>query len=907
MSPAFIVIDFESFYDQQYSLRKMTPVEYILDPRFECMGASITEGNDGVPFWLDADQLPAYLESKRGLPIPFISHNALFDMCLLAWRFGFVPHLMVDTMAMARAMVFAYTGSVSLEAVAAYLGLGVKTKTILKVAGMSPAAIKAAGLWQEYIDYACNDGALCRDIFKVLRVDFPRSEYEVVDHVIRAAAIPRFVLNRDKLALHAHQIEQNKATLLARTGLPDRDALMSNDKFATALEMLGVTPPLKISPTTGEETYAFAKTDAGMIELEEHENPDVQALVAARLGFKSTIEQTRTARFQAIANLTWPGKEPLPWMPIPLRYSGAHTHRFSGDWKLNMQNLGRTSVLREALEAMPGHKVVVVDASQIEARFNPYFAGQDDLVEAFRLGHDIYSQFAGEEIYRRPVNKKEHPTERFVGKQCLAAGTLVLTNRGPVAIEKVTTDHKVWDGQEWVCHKGLVQQGWKQTVKLSGVSLTPDHLVLCGTQWLEAQYLVSDAKTRSLALATAAAELSSLVTSRVNAAGSLPSLSSATAVGPSTLSPTIISKRSNQPGATIAPNWLARVNGTGATVKQCLMTATGHDFSTGSPLRSVGAMPQQTGTTAITAGAGSLSGLSGAQTGLRFSGMFSRFRAGMTQRSKWTGLMSTPATSPATSALSPKAKTPETSDKSQISKLRLPVYDLLSAGPRHRFTILTNDGPLIVHNCILGLGYQMGAPKFQNTVRVQSRLQLGQELIIPLVDAGNIVQAYRRRFSKIVDGWKTMQNALPALASHDSGFEYGPFKFRHQKIVGPNGLCLFYHGLNHELFKGQWQWRFKYGREWKSLYGGKLVENLVQFAARIHTMEAASRASRRFHNYGLTFVNQVHDELVFVVPDAVVSEFLQCLIEELSSAPNWAPGIPLAAEGNFGLSYAEAK
>jgi hypothetical protein len=625
MSPAFIVIDFESYYDQQYSLKKMTPVEYILDPRFECMGASITEGNDGVPFWLDADQLPAYLESKRGLPIPFISHNALFDMCLLAWRFGFIPYLMVDTMAMARAMVYAYTGSVSLEAVAAYLGLGVKTKTILKVAGMSAAAIKAAGLWQEYIDYACNDGALCRDIFKALRVDFPRSEYEVVDHVIRAAAIPRFVLNRDKLALHAHQIEQDKATLLARTGLADRDALMSNPKFATALESLGVTPPMKISPTTGEEAYAFAKTDAGMIELEEHENPDVQALVAARLGFKSTLEETRTKRFQAIANLTWPGKEPLPWMPMPLRYCGAHTSRLSGDWKLNVQNLGRASMLREALEAPPGYKVVVVDASQIEARFNPYFAGQDDLVEAFRQGRDVYSEFASEEVYRRPVNKKEHPRERFVGK---------------------------------------------------------------------------------------------------------------------------------------------------------------------------------------------------------------------------------------------------------VS--------------------------------ILQLGYQAGGLTLQKAIRNQSRAQ-GEEIRLELTDTTSIVQAYRRRYSKIAGAWKTMQDALPVLANQDSGFEYGPFKFRHQKIVGPNGLCLFYHELRQELFKGKWQWRFKYGREWKSLYGGKLIENIIQHAARIHTMEAASRASRRFHNYGLTFVNQVHDELVFVVPDAVVSEFLQCLIEELSTPPGWAPGIPLAAEGNFGMSYAEAK
>jgi len=192
---------------------------------------------------------------------------------------------------------------------------------------------------------------------------------------------------------------------------------MSNDRFAEALKMLGVTPPTKISLTTRKETYAFAKTDANFIELEDHPDPDVQALVAARMGLKTTLEETRTQRMQAISRLTWQ-KGGVGWMPIPLRYSGAHTHRLSGDWKINMQNLPRGGKLRYALKAPNGRKVVAADASQIEARLVAWFCGCTALVSAFAKGDDTYSNFASV-VFNRPINKKDNPDERFVGKQSI--------------------------------------------------------------------------------------------------------------------------------------------------------------------------------------------------------------------------------------------------------------------------------------------------------------------------------------------------------------------------------------------------------------------------------------------------------------------------------------------------------
>jgi DNA polymerase len=110
-------------------------------------------------------------------------------------------------------------------------------------------------------------------------------------------------------------------------------------------------------------------------------------------------------------------------MPIALKYSGAKTHRFSGDWLLNQQNLPRNdrgdrtkpSKLRLALEAPPGKLVVSVDASQIEARLNAAVSKQKDLIDDFAHGRDVYSSFA-ELVFGYKVAKATHPMERFVGK-----------------------------------------------------------------------------------------------------------------------------------------------------------------------------------------------------------------------------------------------------------------------------------------------------------------------------------------------------------------------------------------------------------------------------------------------------------------------------------------------------------
>jgi DNA polymerase len=202
-------------------------------------------------------------------------------------------------------------------------------------------------------------------------------------------------------------VEFNKSTTLMWCGA-DKKALSSNPRFAMLLRDYGVEPPMKISPATGELTYAFAKTDEGFKELLEHPNIAVQTLAAARIGSKSTLEETRTKRF---IDISFRGP-----MPVPLSYCAAQTLRYGGADGINLQNIPRGSLLKKAIKPPPGYVYLDSDLSAVEARVLAWFAGQEDLVRDFENKAPIYESMAAD-IYGVPVaNIKKGSTERQAGK-----------------------------------------------------------------------------------------------------------------------------------------------------------------------------------------------------------------------------------------------------------------------------------------------------------------------------------------------------------------------------------------------------------------------------------------------------------------------------------------------------------
>jgi DNA polymerase len=405
-----ITLDFETYYDKDYSLKKLTTEAYIRDPRFEVIGVAV-KVNDEPAQWMSGshEETQAFLD---GLDIPnsyVLAHNAAFDGAILSWRFGLKPKYYLDTLGMARPITGETVGG-SLAALAKKFNLGEKGTEVVNALGRRRSDFASDDL-SRYGDYCLNDVALTYKLYQILRGYSTKKEQYIIDLMIRMFTDPVLVLDRKVLSQHLTSIQAKKEALMegicATIG---REALMSNPKFAEELRKLNVEPPTKTSLRTGKETYAFGKTDTDFKALLQHPDERVQALVSARLGIKSTLEETRTESFLAIAQ--------RGSLPILLNYYGAHTGRASGGDKINLQNLPRGGNLRKSISAPPLHSLVACDSSQIEARVVAWLAGQTDLVADFEAGTDIYSKFASD-VYGRTIDKAVDKVERFVGKTCI--------------------------------------------------------------------------------------------------------------------------------------------------------------------------------------------------------------------------------------------------------------------------------------------------------------------------------------------------------------------------------------------------------------------------------------------------------------------------------------------------------
>jgi len=399
-----ITIDFETLYTPTYSLSKITTEEYIRDPQFEVIGVAVKVGNDDAVWFSGTKKATkAWLDQFDWSDAIALAHNAMFDMAILNWHFDIRPKRIADTLSMARALHGNETG-VSLKALAEFYAVGEKGNEVLNALGKRRIDFTPEEL-ARYGGYCCNDCDLTLKLFECMAPKFPALEQRLVDLTIRMFTEPVLRLDKSILEDHLIRVQANKAELMSKLNY-DRSDLMSNPKLASLLEFRGVEVPTKISPTTGKETYAFAKTDEGFKALLEHDDLMVQAIVAARLGVKSTLEETRTQRFIDIAD--------RGTLPIPLRYYAAHTGRWGGDDKVNMQNLPRKSPLKKAVLPPEGYTFIDCDSSQIEARTLAWLAGQNDLVDAFTRGEDVYKMMASA-IYDKPMEDVVD-AERFVGK-----------------------------------------------------------------------------------------------------------------------------------------------------------------------------------------------------------------------------------------------------------------------------------------------------------------------------------------------------------------------------------------------------------------------------------------------------------------------------------------------------------
>lgn len=900
-------LDFETYWAKDYSLslKRYNTSGYVRDSQFKAHGVGI-KINGGKTRWVHGEAaIRKALDAIDWTQTALNAHNTAFDGAILAWHYGHIAAFYYDTLSMTRGL-HNEVSRAKLDTIAKLYEIGAKSETYLAptkgLRELPPDVMKGLG------EGCIIDTDLCYEIFKKQIAVYPKAELTLIDLTLRMFIQPVFQINQ-AVAEKALQEELAERTwLILASGVPEK-SLTSNPKFAVELEKLGVEVPMKLSATTGKQTYAFSQTDEEFLELLEHDDRRVVCLAAGRLAAKSTLFETRGRR------LIDDGTGGLR-LPVLLNYFGAKTGRWSGGNKTNMQNLPRlerteageiiergTGMLRLALEAPDGHRICVADSAQIEARTIAWLAGQSDIVELFARGEDVYCHMASI-IYGRKITKKDK-LERFIGKLCLAEGTLIYSDRGWIEIETLRPDDKLWDGDNWVCHSGLVMNGSKETLQLSGLWLTPDHLVWSGTEWKEAQSLEQDAHSLYRALDTAAASSPSqaisegcdLVSERLSFGAAVDHRNTRWVNKTSRISKAL--------DAIFAPSKRLLLNAIGSTLKLCRKTITGPDYSTVSRRLLRGVTVQHQNTTYIMEHGGLRSLTLGEKIVHNFSLMSERLLGGIARNLSWIAWTLTKGMNLETFDLSPAPSMQAISGVSPTLRRKYDVYDVLLVGPKNRFLALTKEGPLLVHNCTLGLGYGMGANKFQTTLALGI---MGPAVELALNVCKGIVNKYRAANSKIVALWKIADNILADMARGKAGV----FKVDGEVVLEwedttvwlPNGMGLHYPEL-------RWNNGFSYlanGKR-KKIYGGLLVENIVQALARIIVADQMLDVAEYLKKFKLkkSEVAQIglmtHDEIVSVMPERLAEKATQEVIKRMRVRPRWAKGVPLDAEGGHAARY----
>lgn len=487
-----VTIDFETYYDQQYTLSKLSTSEYVRDPRFKAQMMGMKVGNKPTKIY-GPKQIKSALQSINWATHSLLCHNTQFDGFILSHCYGVVPHQYHDTLSMARGLHSNEIGA-SLDEVAHYYGKGSKIEGALETTKGVLDWPKA--MFDNLAKYCTQDVDLTFEIFKEMHAKFPENEMALVDLTVRMfcdpvlkvdiprveAELARELERREKLFFSVvnpvdyepggklFDAKEHKDKLFkgpAERAMEGTERAMhlvkrvigNNEKFAQLLRDEGVEPPLKVSQAyikldkdakllVAEEdkwSYAFAKDDTEFISipdnidlwrgaLDPNKKKDVplisakqdrlRNLVDCRLAVKSTTNITRAERFLTA------GADGMN-LPVGYAYARAHTLRWGGNNKMNMQNLTRGGELRLSILAPKGHQLCVVDSGQIEARVNGWLWGQNDLMDAFRSAdkwdkskgvargkdRDAYCLF-GDQVYGREITTDDK-MERFVGKVCV--------------------------------------------------------------------------------------------------------------------------------------------------------------------------------------------------------------------------------------------------------------------------------------------------------------------------------------------------------------------------------------------------------------------------------------------------------------------------------------------------------
>lgn len=583
-----------------------------------------------------------------------------------------------------------------------------------------------------------------------------------------------------------------------------------------------------------------------------------------------------------------------------------------------------SQLIRTAFVAGDGKRFIVADFAAIEARVIAWYADEAWRQQAFADGKDIYcasaSQMFGVPVVKHGINGELRQKGKVAELACIATGQQVLTNNGLKTIETVTQQDLVWDGQGFVQHEGVMFKGYKEVITYEGLTATPDHLVFI------------EGKSRPIQFAEAAASGAHLVQAGDSrhpirpcgnhfsrktmepamepllCANKMPKLRSYSMAGvrkPSNRKiqrvPILLAAASNtvmvRPKAYSCKTTLRKSKRQGLSqlwrkgdsvyLRECNSCRPIFNAAISSSRSRTSAGPnqqrrrlrpgkctannktakqlEQTNYSTFTLGSRTMAiqlqcSYTQVEPGVYSGGDYSRCEKSCTRKAKeLAGYQG-----------------------------KAPVYDIINAGPNHRFTVSN----VLVHNC--GYGGGVGALKAFGA----DKMGMTEEHML------EVIQKWRQASPNIVAMWGQVEKAArTAVQMKGQAVQYKKgLSFYTKKgllfIRLPSGRAIAYVkpritinpksrrstlAYDGNTLSGSWGTNYT--------WGGKLVENIVQATAR----DCLAVAMLRLDAAGYKIVMHVHDEAIMEMPNGQGS--LEEAAAIMGQAIPWAPGLLLRADG----------
>lgn len=920
-----VTVDFETYFDVDYTLRKMNTSTYVRHEQFKAHMAGVKIGNRPVKV-LSGKKLYDALKAIDWTTHYLLCHNTAFDGLILSHHFGVVPHMYLDTLSMARGLHSNDIGA-GLDEVAHYYGVGNKIPDVLGASKGVRDLDKA--LYGKMAEYCAEDVRLTFEIFKQMLVCFPASELRLVHHTISMFCDPILKVDIPRVEKElAREIKAKEDLLVSVSGGETdlekaRKVIASNEAFADLLRAEGITPPTKISPTTRKEVYAFAKTDLDFTSLSEHPSERVRNLVDARLAVKSTIGETRAGRFLEAGKNGWS-------LPVLLNYYGAHC--VPGDtevltlngWERIDQwqggNIAQVSPTRD-IHFLPATRFVGPDTAEWLEVDAPYLKCD------FTLGHTMpylshntqewrteqAGVFAGKKMRYVPVSGTLlgmgalGSAELRVAAMMQADGsfeedtavgrraTVFVKKPRKIALARQLLIHAniPFCEQTYDSHPGFVRfiVAYRDYPAWFGPHLkTFGPWLLDSTPHAREEFVkglvlwdgwVQGGKSYYCTTVRANAEwvqtLAHLVGTSANITEKIDSRDNR--------QPLYIVGFRRRDHIVVRAEHMRKTQKVGATY--CTMTQTGfwlarrdgHIFITGNTGRW---------------SAGNKMNMQNLPRGgeLRLSILAPRGSRLVVADSGQIEARVNAWVSEQTDLLDAFAAQSDTSPTDVYTKFASTIYgrEITKADKLERF---------IGKVCVLGLGYSMGPAKLQTTLALGT---MGPPVFLELDMCKKIVNLYRRMNFKIVAFWKRCEAMLDDMITGTEGV-YKCLRWEKECIWLPNGMRLKYPGLRCDVGENGFK-EYSYLRKGirVKVYGGLLCENIVQALARIiignQFLELADG-----HNYRIA--TTTHDELVACTKTATAKKCFNTMIKVMTTPPDWCRDLVLSAEGGWAENYSK--